>query len=459
MAHPNYLPSSDSLLTLPAWRLVELLRRREVSSVALTTEALARIDEVNPHLSAFVTVTRRAALRAAEQVDRHWRRSDPRERGFYAGIPTAVKDLNFMRGAPAQMGTPIFRYLWSPVDDVTVAALRRGGFVFVGKTATSELGIMPVTETDNHAPTRNPYDPRRSSGGSSGGAGAAVASGCLPIAHASDGAGSIRIPASFCGLVGLKASAFLAPNPHRALDTMEMSMNGSVTRDVRDTAGLLDLLVRQWQDEPHAYSRRMERPVPRTLVRVFRNPPLGTLDPRVSAVFDRAVGALAGLGFPVEEKTFGGGISGLDDFLPIYQNLAAKLPIPTPSRLQPITRWLRDVGKTLPRGAAETACAKIVAQAEIEFAGAEFQITPTVPVIAPEIGAFAGPDGEDAFRRAAVLGAYTAAANLTGRPAITLPAGAVDGMPVGVQLMGRRGEDAALLSLARELEAALAFAR
>ncbi|MBT9557406.1 MAG: amidase [Myxococcales bacterium] len=455
MPPPTYLPSPDSLLTVPAWRLVELLRRRDVSSVELTTQALTRIEAVNPHLSAFVTLTRRAALRAAEKVDRHWRRTDPRQRGYYAGIPTAVKDLNFMRGAPAQMGTPIFRYLWSPVDDVTVAALRLGGFVFVGKTATSELGIMPVTETDNHPPTRNPFDSSRSAGGSSGGAGAAVASGCLPIAHASDGAGSIRIPASFCGLVGMKASAFLAPNPHRALDTMEMSMNGAVTRDVRDTAGILDLLVKQWPDEPHAYTRRSERPVPRSLVRIFRTPPLGALDARVGAVFDRAVSLLGGLGFSLEEGSFAGGIAGLDDFLPIYQNLAAKLPIPTPGRLQPITRWLRDVGKTLPRGAAETASAKIVALAEVAFAGSEFQITPTVPVIAPDIGAFGGEDGEEAFRRAAVLGAYTAAANLTGRPAITLPAGTVDGMPVGVQVMARRGDDAALLSLAREFEAAL----
>src|SRR5262249_26858834 len=150
---------------------------------------------------AFVQVLDRAALREARERDRSRSR-----RGPFHGVPIGIKDLNLVRFAFTRMGSRAHRFLWSPIDDVTVARLRRAGFVILGKLATSEFGAMPITEPDIHPPTRNPWNLEHTPGGSSGGSGAAVAADLLPIAEGTDGAGSIRLPSAYCHLYGLKPS-------------------------------------------------------------------------------------------------------------------------------------------------------------------------------------------------------------------------------------------------------------
>src|SRR5882672_4677991 len=186
------------ILRKSAIELGALIRSRALASEDLTEIYLRRIEKIDPELNSFVQVLGDEAMRSARRADR----DTPQPAHRFHGVPIGIKDLNAVRGSFMRMGSKAFERLLSPADDLVVARLRKAGLVFIGKTATSELGALPVTEPDIHPPTRNPWDLERTSGGSSGGAGAAVAGGLLPIAHGSDGAGSVRIPASLGQLYG-----------------------------------------------------------------------------------------------------------------------------------------------------------------------------------------------------------------------------------------------------------------
>ena len=202
----------DDVLAKPALEQAALIASGSISSEELVVAYLDRIARVDPSVSAFTHVLRRSARADARRKDAALRRRGRRGRRggrplppFY-GVPVAIKDLNFARGSFTRMGSRAYRWFYSPFDDKVVAQLRRGGFVLLGKVATSELGALPVTEPDIHLPTRNPWRLDITPGGSSGGSAAAVAARMAPIALGSDGAGSIRIPSSFCHLYGIKPS-------------------------------------------------------------------------------------------------------------------------------------------------------------------------------------------------------------------------------------------------------------
>src|SRR6185436_10166241 len=205
-----------------------LVRSKALSSVELTQIYLRRIETIDPQLNAFVQVLADEALRAARKADRE----KPPPGARFHGVPIGIMDLNAVRGAFLRMGSRAFSRLISPGDDLVVARLRRAGFVILGKTATPELGALPVTEPDTHPPTRNPWDRNVTPGGSSGGSAAAVAADLVPIAQGSDGGGSIRIPASLCGLVGYKPTQGLVENPFGMTDPHIIWTCGPITRSV-----------------------------------------------------------------------------------------------------------------------------------------------------------------------------------------------------------------------------------
>ncbi len=433
------------------------LRRREVTSEALTREVLSRIERLNPSLGAFVSVFEARALRAAGAADTRLETGSAGQGPVFLGVPTGIKDLDFVRGSWARMGSRAFRHFWSPVDGPVTARVRRGGFVIVGKLATSELAIMPITETDIHPPCVNPWDLGRAAGGSSGGSASAVAAGVLSIAQASDGAGSIRIPASFCHLVGFKMSRGVLPNFYGPFDPAGMTTVGSVTRTVEDTAAMLDVLVGRSYDprspSSGSFLEACSRPPSGLKIGFSDQSPLGEADPAVSAAARGIIGVLEGLGYSVEE---GGEVErrALDDFLPIYGYMASCVPVLRESDLQPPTRWLRQQGRKTGRRAVKAMARGLVERIDAHFGDFDVWISPTVPVSPPEIGAWRGLDGEGQFRAAARLGSFTAVYNLSGQPAISLPLGVINGLPVGVQLAARRGQDAMLLALARQIEQA-----
>jgi amidase len=436
------------VLDRPALELAAMLRRREVSSVELVRASLDAISKRDGELCAFVDVSPRRALAAARRADEMLA-----HRGVhppFLGVPTGIKDHEPVRFHYTRLGSRAFRWLIAPYDGHVAHACKRAGFVIVGKTATSELTILPIVDVDLHPPTRNPHDPARYSGGSSGGAAAAVAGGMLPIAPGADGAGSIRIPAAFCGLVGFKATRGALPNPYGRLDAAGISMIGPLARTVRDAAALLDALS---ANPDGTFARAVGEPVPRLRVRVLVRPPIATaVEPEIEAATRAVARRLADDGHDVDEAPPLAG--DLDEFLPLMARMVARVPLlPGMERLlQPTTRWMRERGRNVSRAEATALGARISQRIVDWFGNADLVVTPTVARHAPEVGAFRGLDGEGVFRAVAPLGAFTAPFNLSGQPAVTLPvARSAQGLPIGVQLVGRAGADRLLLALAAAL--------
>jgi amidase len=430
----------DDLLRQPALAQSAAVRAGRVSVTELTAAYLARIEAREPLVNAFVEVRPERAMAQARALD--GKRRDP-ARGPLWGLPTGLKDLHLTAGFYARMGTTALRHLWSPVDDLTSRAVRRAGMVIVGKLTTSELGILPYVETTLGPPTTNPHDPTRTAGGSSGGSAAAVAAGMLPLAPGSDGGGSIRIPASFCGLVGHKPTRGLVPNPMDPLDVVGISTIGGLTRTVDDTAALLELLI--GRPGLAAAVRRPPRPL---RVRFTTHTNLVATDPAVVAAVHRAAAALEALGHHVEE---GPGVVGeVDEFLPIFQHLSARARLPFAHLLQPTSQWMRAQGRGVTRARAEAARDALTARVHTMLAPVDVWLTPTVAVPPPAIGWLDDAAPAERFYRAAVLGAFTAPLNASGMPATSVPVPG-PGLPIGVQLIGRRGDDARLLALAATL--------
>ena len=436
--------------------LVAQLRRRALSAEEVTRACLDAIEQHDPGLGAFVEVGARRALSAARRADRLLDRRDPAA-PVLLGVPLAIKDHEHLRGYGTRAGSRALAWAWSPVNGEVAAACRRAGAVFLGKTATSELAILPFIHTELHPPARNPFDPGRYAGGSSGGSAAAVAAGMLPMAPGSDGAGSIRIPASFCGLVGVKPGRGVLVNPYRRFDRAGISVQGPLARDVRDAALLFDALAGRIAAQPVAGSFRAacERPPASLRVGLWRRSALAATDAEVDAVVMDAAARLDALGHRIEE---GPDLPGeIDEFLPLMARTVASVPLPgfLADKLQPTTVWLRRRGRQVT--AAGAAAAREQLQRRILAWASRFDVwlTPTVAQLPPEVGAFDGLSGEATFRRAAQLGAFTAPFNASGQPALSLPAGRSQaGLPIGVQLVGQRGGDANLISLAAQLEQA-----
>ncbi len=445
-------PPMDDVITRPALAQSALLREGALSVEALTRACLERIERLDPRFHAFVQYEPERALDAARALDRARTKDRGAARGPLWGLVTAMKDIHLTRGMFARLGSRAFRHLWSPVDDLSSAAVRRAGMVIAGKLATSELAILPVIDTDLRPPTRNPWDPSRYSGGSSGGSSAAIAAGMFPIAVASDGAGSIRIPAAFCGLVGHKPTRGLVPNPFARFEALGLSVIGPHARTVDDAAALIDVL----RDAPEGASMRraIERPPARMRVRFTTKSPVVACDARVAAAVERAARTLEAMGHEVEA---GGAFEGtVEEFLPMFRYLARGMFVPFESALQPTTRWLREGGRGVRFEDAMARRELFRERVDRWFGDADLQVTPTVALPPPRVGAWNGTSPEAFIHGAAPLGAFTAVFNASGNPATSVPVWPEpEGLPVGVQLVARRGDDVRALATARALLDAL----
>jgi amidase len=449
-------------IELPALEQARLVRTGAVSSAELVAETLARIHRINPRYGAFVSVFDRAIAVA--------RRKDRRRRGGrgdlppFHGVPIGIKDLNVVRWTVTRFGSRAVPALPLPVDDFTVAALRRAGFVIVGKLATSEFGTMPVTETDIHPPARNPWHADHTAGGSSGGSAAAVAAGLLAVAQGSDGAGSIRIPASFCQIYGLKPARGRLPNQFGLPDRKLLYTSGPMTRTVADAAAMLDVMAGlsngrpHWAPPPPRPFRDRPARFPRQRIRFLVHSPLGPTDPEIVAGLQRSLRVLVDLGHTVDEGTLPEG--GLEDFLPLWQHQVAQVPLVSWRRTQPVTRWLGEVGRTLRTADVRRLFDTLYARFAPAFAAADMWVMPAVALPPPRIGAFRDLPAAEAFASAARLGAFTAISNLTGLPAASLPMGRTTaGLPMGLQIVGGPFAEADVLALSWELEEAMPWER
>lgn len=453
------------MLDLPhtALDLAKLVRTRQLSALELARHHWSVVAARNPRLHAFVEVHEDRILRAARRADEQAQRlRGASEWPTFLGLPTGIKDHENLAFHFSRVGSKAFGFVYAPFDGYVAKMCRRAGFVFFGKLATSELTILPFIDVPLHPPTRNPLVEDRYAGGSSGGSGAAVASGMLPIAPGSDGGGSVRIPAAFCGLVGLKPSRGGIHHPYGAFDRALISNIGPLAKTVRDAAALTDVLSGRGSmgDQPasDSFLAACDRPPAGLRVRVLTESPLTTVHPEVLRAVELAAGALAQLGHQVD-PTRGQAIRGdVEDFLPLMARMVANVPVLpfTQRHLQPTSVWLRQRGRALSNEQAMAAGKALAARVDAWFGDTDVWLTPTVALPPPKVGSFPQTDGEALFHAAAPIGAFTAPFNVSGHPAITLPAGrSSEGWPIGVQLVMSRGADRRLLGLAAALEALL----
>ncbi|RDB43832.1 amidase [Halomonas sp. DQ26W] len=480
--------------------LAALIRSGEVSRDEVFKAACAAVEADNPSLAAVVRTRFERARAEGRQVD---------FAAPFAGVPTLTKDLLMaLEGEPLAFGSASLADWKAPADSTLVTRLREAGFSILGQTATPELGLMGITEPRAFPHPRNPWNPAHSPGGSSGGSAAAVAGGLVPLAMAGDGGGSIRIPASYCGLFGLKPSRGRVPlGPMHAEVWQGAVVEHAVTRSVRDSAALLDVTNGMDESDPYPVKRErgflaaLERPPGPLSVGVSLGDPLGkpmgtVLDPQVRQAVEQAAATLEGLGHHIEwAEPPVDGERLADSYLTLYLgHLTADLAwisqqtgVPV-SRLdiEPSTRAVARLGRHLP--VRDYELAKRYWNEVARSMGAfhrryDMLLMPVAAAPAPRLGELYPPPARERLmsllaipgiarlalkagmlkrlaRDALARTPYTQLANLTGQPAMSLPLHVTpEGLPVGVQVVGAMGDERRLLALAAQVEAEVQWQR
>ncbi|HEY7009812.1 MAG TPA: amidase [Jatrophihabitantaceae bacterium] len=458
------------LRDLSALEAAAAVRRKDVSPVELVEHALTRIDALDDRIGAFVTVTADSAREQARASEAAVLRGD--DLAPLHGVPTAIKDLNLVKGVPTRFGSRVMGEFVPDIDDHVVTLLRAAGTISVGKTSTPEFGLPCYTETDIGPPARTPWDTTRLAGGSSGGAAAAVASGFVPIAQGSDGGGSIRIPAAVCGLVGLKPSRGRVSKGPLDLDSTRLSVLGPLARTVRDAAAFLDAVAVPQPGDPdllpplpagETFLGQCDREPGRLRIGRFAESPIeSVLDPEVRGAWERAGALLAGLGHEIEDVAPPIPPEAVPAFEAVWAVSAATIPIPSDREndLRPLTRHLRERGRAVSGRDFANALAALNVHSRSGMALSahlDAVLVPTVAMLPRPVGWFTD-DGDPAadFERQKRFTPFTAMYNTTGQPAISLPLyQSTDGLPIGIMLVGRLGGEASLLTLAAQVEAAL----
>jgi len=467
---------TDAFATLDATAQAAAVAAGEMTPSELVDLAIERIEKLNPQINAVIHERfERARAEAAAKLPT----------GPMRGVPIVVKDLDgYLADEPYHGGMKFLKdHQWVP--DFTSSLFRRlleAGCVIVGKTNTPELGLHPSAEPVLYGPTRNPYDTTRSAGGSSGGSAAAVASGMVAAGHAGDGGGSIRIPASENGLVGLKPSrgrVSLAPEgePWSGLVTRLM-----VTRTVRDTARFLDILSGPEPGDPYT-APPPERPyfeqvatIPAPLRIGVRTAAPGGIatDPQVAAVVDSAAALLAELGHTVDaaspaaldEELMSFNLTALSTFvardLDYYGGKVGKAI--TADDVEPGTWAAAEIGRAVtgPQFLESVQNAHAYTRRMVGWwSDWDLLVTPTIPELPPTLGQFVAQEGNplSGLLRGGPIVPFTIPFNITGQPAISLPLGqSAEGLPIGVQIVAAPYREDLLIQVASQLESACSWA-
>jgi len=467
------------LASLDATAQADLVARGECTAGELVDAAIGRIEAVNPTVNAVIhPLFDRARARVA---------AGPA--GPFAGVPIVVKDLDGqLAGAPLHLGNRLLKEIGHTAPDSSYLfdRIEAAGFVIVGKTNTPEFGLQTTTEPHAYGATRNPWDPTRGPGGSSGGSAAAVASGMVPVAHAGDGGGSIRIPSSECGLLGLKPSrGRVSVGPQDGEVWNGLVARHVVTRSVRDSAAILDLLAGEMPGDPYTAPPPVRPfgtevgvdPHPlRIGLRLDAVAGMCDVDPECVAAAEGAAKTLESLGHTVEIAS----PAALDDaelvgtFLTIVATNACLLVeqlgatagrAATEADVEPGTWALAETGRAVTAVQYQQTIAAAHAWSRRVLGwwhdGFDLLLTPTLAALPPELGMLNPVDGDPAM--ATILqtpyAAFVAAFNVTGQPAVSVPVATSDGgLPIGVQLVGAAYREDLLLAVAGQLERAVPWA-
>ena len=465
----------DELSTLDAVAQAELVRRREVTPVELVDAAIARIEKVNPTINAVIHKHfERARAQAAAKLPE----------GPFRGVPFLLKDLagGNLKGDPNNWGTRFLRdaNYRAPSTSYLVEKFLKAGLVVVGRTNVPELGAWTTTEPEAYGPTRNPWDITRSSGGSSGGSAAAVASRMVPFAHASDGGGSIRVPASECGLVGLKPTRgriSLGPDVGEVWEGLAIEF--AVTRTIRDAAALLDAVAGSMPGDPYAaappsrpYREEVGAPCGQLRIGILSGRSTVKIHPDCTEAVESAGRLLESLGHGIE-LSYPAAFEDPEIATGLMSVIAASqarlidqfsVAIGRPIRAEDMNcdNWaLTEMGWKV-TGTEYLAGVEVLnryARKVVAWwaGGFDLLLTPTIPEPPPLIGELV-PDTQERFKgfqRSGALAPLTAPFNITGQPAISLPLHWTDqGLPIGVQLVAGFGHEDLLIRVASQMEQA-----
>jgi amidase len=432
------------------------IRRREVSSLEITESYLARIEKLNPALNAYVLTTPELAVEQAKSAD------SKRDGGPLNGAPTSIKDLVSLVGYPMTMGSKAFEHFTLPVDSFPVARLKEEGCPILGKTNTSEFGSRPTVEYGLFGATHNPWSLEHSAGGSSGGAAAAVAAGLCAFAHGSDGGGSVRIPSSCCGTVGLKPSrGRISAGPIFGEAWEGLATDGVIARTVADAAAGLDAMAGHlpgdayWAESTEPFANAAQ-PTRRKLRIGWSTEAHTQVEADVASCVRDVATLLEELGHDVTE-----GGPDTEPFRSPFPLIVigglGSLPIPDPTKLEPFNQLGLALAKQLTAVDYVRAVDAIRVHARRVVAFWDTHnvlVTPTLPATAPKLGTL-GANVETAGDETMEFVTFTYPYNCTGQPAISLPLGMDSkGMPIGVQLVGPPRGEAVILGLAAQLEQA-----
>jgi amidase len=386
--------------------------------------------------------------------------------GPFRGVPISIKDLTDTAGIRTTYSCRAFAEHVPTQDAAVVRRLRAAGFVVIGKTNTPEFGTTTVTESALNGACRNPWDLSRTPGGSSGGAAAHVAAGVLPLAHGSDGGGSIRIPASCCGLFGLKPSRGRVSSAPQGDGPFPLAQAGPLAWTVRDSAAFLDVISGyepgdSFRPAPPERPFAEEAGVPpgRLRIAVTVEPPLPyPVEAPCAAAARDAAELLADLGHDLVEATPAWHEEGLLERFGFLWRIGPALYGVPPEQLEPLNRVLAEVAQAttaLEYVGAVLALQRYARRVAALWDDVDLVLTPTLAKLPVAIGWVLEPDDPwEQYRRAAEFTPFTAVANLTGQPAASVPFGTAEGLPVGIQLIGRVGEEATLLRVAAQIEQA-----
>jgi len=447
-----------------AVRQAELVRNGDVTPSELVELYLTRIDDLNPQLNAYITVAADFARSAARSAERQLASGDGDVAPFL-GVPISIKDLADTADIVSTHGTAQWNDRVPERDDEVVARIKAAGFVILGKTIVPEFGPLNVSEPPGYPPGRNPWDPTRSCGGSSGGAAAALAAGLCPVSHGSDGGGSIRNPAAWCGVFGLKPSrgrVSAAPAPQQLF-----AINGPLARTVADAAALLDVMAGYstgdawWAPSPDRWLLDEVGVEPGRL-RVAFHPHPGVepdaIEPAHRRAAEDTAALLEGLGHlvvPTEPPVFGAEMLGQTAILFAVGHAAQAPNLPPLDTLDPWMKTMIEMGRLV--SATDYAGALDAIQRRSREVVAFFDdydvlLCPTVAQAPPKVGAMADASIEEMSTFFAMT-PFTALWNTTGQPAVTLPLAYDDaGLPVGVQLVGRPADEATLVRVSAQIE-------
>lgn len=465
---------------LDATAQAALIRSKQVTPAELIEAAISRIEALNPRLNAVVTPMFDLARQQARALE-----SAPDPSAPFSGVPFLLKDLmGSYAGVRHTFGSAFLKGHIADHDSELVIRLKKAGLIVLGKTNTPELGILPTTEPHLFGPSRNPWNTGRTTGGSSGGSAAAVAAGMVPVAHANDGGGSIRIPASCCGLFGLKPTRARNPLGPDVGDAIGgLVAEHAVTRSVRDSAALLDATAGPDLGDPYwappvtrPFRQEVGEPAGRLRIALSTQTLAGTpVHPDCIAAAHDAARLCESLGHYVAEAS-----PQLEDaellqksFLAIWASSTAAMIngiamltglTPSPDQFEPLTWALKEMGEHVP--GSEYALGQLVLQAASRQVARFMQqydviLTPTLGDVPTPLGHFDSPPDNPllGFERAKVFVPYTPLANITGQPAMSVPLyWNSQGLPIGVHFVARFGDEATLFRLAGQLEAARPWA-